>query len=161
MFLRFDCYCNIFYHQSQFLFDGIDYIRNKSFRPFILHPTIRAGPRNREFETSGIIDAIFQCHKDLLKQLDHSLRSRQPKPLKRHERWKRDVLTLGRNQFLYRRSAQQWCYIFRLCIDRYPRIFFLQSLTPEDFEHYTLEGFYQIITTKPKTEDWSERPVPV
>jgi hypothetical protein len=41
-------------------------------------------------------------------------------------------------------------------MDGYPRLILLQSLTPEDFEHNTLEAFYQFVTLRLKTDDWAE-----
>ncbi|RKK45466.1 hypothetical protein BFJ68_g5214 [Fusarium oxysporum] len=104
-----------------------------------------------------IVDAILHGHSRLLSQLDRSLRSLQPEPLKSYETWKRDVLTLRRNQFVNRRSGAKEYYLFHLCMDGYPRLILLQSLTPEDFEHNTLEAFYQFVTLRLKTDDWAEK----
>ncbi|SCV36963.1 uncharacterized protein FFB14_06351 [Fusarium fujikuroi] len=154
-FLRFDCYRNIIYHQNQFLFDGIENIRNTFSHPFLLHPMFPDGWQHRDpCPGAFILDTLLSGHHSLLRRLDQSLASLQPQRLKKHEKWKRDVFPLRRNQWL---EGEHWYYKLHLCMGGFPRLILLQSLTPEDFEHYTLEAFYQIFTAKPKPEDWSEQ----
>ncbi|CCT72056.1 uncharacterized protein FFB20_05672 [Fusarium fujikuroi] len=37
-FLRLDCYCNIFYYRTEFLFSTLNHAKKRFKRPFLYHP---------------------------------------------------------------------------------------------------------------------------
>ncbi|KAF5566044.1 hypothetical protein FPHYL_3957 [Fusarium phyllophilum] len=146
-FLRFDCYCNIFYCRTHYLFSNLTDLKARFSNPFLHHPP---SPGRISYYTSTIIQTILLGHRDLILQLHRSLRARQPKPLERPEGWKQDLLTLRKDQFLDRCESQEVWYALHLTMGGYPQLAMLKSLTEEEFEHYTLEEFYQVVTADPE-----------
>ncbi|KAF5578498.1 hypothetical protein FPCIR_11539 [Fusarium pseudocircinatum] len=150
-FLRFDCYCNIFYYGTQSLFSASRHVRTKFSSPFLLD---RTSPIATERYPRTIISTIYKGHEDLINRLHRSLLLRQPKPVETPECWKQDVSTLRRNEFLDRSLYQERAYLFHLVLGGHPRFAMLKSLAAEEFEHYTLEEFYRVVTANPKQMEW-------
>lgn len=148
-FLRFDCYCNMFSYRTKSLFSTLEHAKAKFIRPFLHCPAI---PIERYPRT--ITCTMFERHRCLISQLDNSLRSRQPKPVERPEIWKHDVSALRRKEFLNRDWLQEQGYLIHLLMGGYPLFAKLQSLTAEEFERYTLEEFYQVVTAETKGVEW-------
>ncbi|KAF5977921.1 hypothetical protein FCOIX_6253 [Fusarium coicis] len=148
-FLRFDCYCNMFYYRTQSLFSPLNDVKTKFSSPFLHHPDVSV-----ERFPNTIIYTIFQRHRDLISRLDRCLRSRQPTLVEAPDSSKQDVSALRIREFLGRNMLQEAAYVLHLLMGGYPRFAMLNSLTAEEFEHYTLEEFYKVITAIPKVEEW-------
>ncbi|KAF5594353.1 uncharacterized protein FSUBG_9455 [Fusarium subglutinans] len=142
-FLRFDCYCNMFYYRTQSLFSISNRVETKLESPLLHHATnsVERFPRT-------IISTLFKGYQDLISRLDYSLRSRQPNPGDTPESPNQNISTLQRNEFLDRDMPQEQSYLSHLIMGGYPLFEKLQSLTAEEFEHYTLKEFYQVVTVK-------------
>ncbi|KAF5978741.1 hypothetical protein FBULB1_6058 [Fusarium bulbicola] len=142
--LRFDCFCNMFYYRTQSLFSLSNRGETKLQSPLLHHPnnSVERFPRT-------IISTLFKGYEDLINRLDSSLRSRQPNPVDTPDSTKQDISTLRRNEFLDRGMPQEQSYVTHLILGGYPLFAKLQSLTAEEFEHYTLKEFYQVVTVEP------------
>ncbi|KAG5763345.1 hypothetical protein H9Q72_008568 [Fusarium xylarioides] len=153
-FLRFDCFCNMLYCRTHFLFGNLTDLKRRFSIPFLHRPP---SPGRFSLHPNTIIQTILLGHQDLIRQLHRSLQSSQPNPLERPEGWKQDILTLRKDEFLERGGSQEMCYVLHLAMGGYPRFAMLKSLTAEEFEHYTLEEFYQVVTADPEREECVEQ----
>ncbi|KAF5639233.1 hypothetical protein F52700_4085 [Fusarium sp. NRRL 52700] len=152
-FLRFDCYCNLFYYRTESLFSTSNDIKTKLRSPILHHPAIISVER---FPSTIVATILHGCQM-LLNLLDHYIRTRQPEPIDTPEKWNQDVLTMRRNGFVNRSAQQSQSIYFHLALGGFPLFAKLQCLKPEEFERYALEEFYQVVNAHPNPMEWSDR----
>ncbi|RKL41206.1 hypothetical protein BFJ72_g5634 [Fusarium proliferatum] len=148
-FLRLDCYCNIFYYRTEFLFSTLNHAKKRFTRPFLYHPRAPVEKYPWTFMCT-----MLKRYRGRITRLGDSLRSRQPKPVEGPGTWTQDVSALQVKEFLHRDGIQQHFYVIHLLMGGYPHFAKLQSLTAEEFERYTLEEFYRVVIAEPKGEEW-------
>ncbi|KAF5588158.1 hypothetical protein FPANT_6690 [Fusarium pseudoanthophilum] len=143
-FLRFDCYCNMFWYRNKSLFSTLNDVKTKFSSPFLHHPD----PSVERFPNT-IISTICKGYRDRINQLHLPLLPRHLDPVDTPENW-----TLRRDKFLDQCVFPEAAYFLHLLIGGYPRFAMLKSLTAEEFERYIHEDFYQFITANPKAGQW-------
>lgn len=171
-FLRFECFCCIFYHPDGFLCQGMWNLRTIFLRPFIageaLVPidleswlvrtvhnqapvrfTMSYNP-NRPTEFNFWAPYEFKyCFEDLVTSVDKSLRAKQKRTTRRRK-WQ--PLTTEQSEiceFLNRKQSEHKHFCFHLALQGNMLLSHLSSLNTEGLDNYIVDAYTSVVTSQP------------
>ncbi|KAG5748486.1 hypothetical protein H9Q72_005887 [Fusarium xylarioides] len=170
-FLRFECFCCIFYHPDGFLSQDMWNLRTIFLGPFLageaqipsdLAPSYRRtlhgrGPyRWMTWDPYGVTEFNFEAPYEfthwfdrLIKSVDISLRRKQARNTRRG---KRPPLTTEQSEicdFLNRKQSEHRHFCYHLALQGNMVLVHLSSLNTEGLESYIVDAFTSVVASQP------------